>query len=272
MKRKEAEYTNVMVMNDKKPQNRLLIFTPTTGLVRIEWVRARYGQVVPTNWSHMEFGWGYSEFIPVQYQLADAQNMMAKYVVEGDYEWVLSIEHDNILPPDAFVRMNEYMIRGDTPIVSAIYFTKSNPPEPILYRGRGNGHFRDWKMGDKVWVDGVPFGLTLIHSSIIRAAWKESPEYMVGTMLTRRVFDNTPSMYFDPDAGGFVSVSGTTDLVWCDRIMKDKLFEKAGWPEFQKKEFPFLVDTNIFVKHITMDGKVSPDSFGGIPSEYIKHG
>lgn len=42
---------------DKNPNpdwnNRVLIFTPTTGLVRTEWVNARYGQIIPCNWSNV---------------------------------------------------------------------------------------------------------------------------------------------------------------------------------------------------------------------------
>jgi hypothetical protein len=47
-----------------------------------------------------------------------------------------------------------------------------------------------------------------------------------------------------------MSHSGTSDLAWCNRLIRDGIFEKAGWPEHQKKEFPFLVDTSLFVKHI----------------------
>jgi len=53
-----------------------------------------------------------------------------------------------------------------------------------LYRGRGNGSFRDFKVGDKVWCDGVPFGCTLIHGSIIKALWNES-EFCAPLIVTR---------------------------------------------------------------------------------------
>ncbi len=269
-KSKTRELENIVTTkNPGKNQHRILIFTPTTGLVRMEWVKARHGQVIPTNWSNVEMQHPISSYIPIDYQLADAQNLMAKYVVENDFEWVLSIEHDNVLPPDAFVRLNEYMIDGKIPVVSGLYFTKSNPPEPILYRGRGNGHFADWKMGDKVWVDGVPFGLTLIHASLIKLAWKVSPEYRVGDIVTRRVFDNSPAYYFDPDQGLMISKKGTTDLCWCDRLIKEKILEKAGFPDIQKMKNPFLVDTNIYVRHIDNSGNVYPDTVGGVPGKFL---
>jgi len=237
-------------------QKRLLIFTPTVGNVRMEWVQARYSQMIPTNWSFADMLQFLSSSIPIDYQLADAQNLVAKKVVEDDYEWLLMIEDDNVLPPDAFIRINEYMNRGDIPMVSGLYFLKSTHAEPLVYRGRGNSHFQDWKLGDRVWVDGMPMGFLLIHSSLIKAAWKESEEYQVMGETTRRVFEQPNSMWLDEETGGIIAKGGTTDLQWCSRLMEDGLFTKAGWPKFQKMKYPFLVDTRIFIKHIDRNSGV----------------
>lgn len=239
-------------------RNRVLIATPATGLVRMEWVLAKYGQIIPTNWSQVDLIQWMNQYVPLQYLLPDAENLIAREVVRNDYEWLVMIEEDNIIPPDTYVKLNEYMRKGDVPVVSGLYFTKSIPSEPILYRGRGNSFYSDWKMGDKVWVDGMPFGCVLIHGSLIKAMWDESPEYEVNGELTRRVFDQPNSNWGDPSVSNFGALRGTTDLAWCTRIMKDKFFEKAGWPEYQKKEFPFLVDTTIFVKHIDQNGRIFP--------------
>jgi len=253
--------------------NRILIAVPTTGIVRIEWVMAKYGQIIPTNWSQVEMVQWLNTYAPLEYQLPDAENLIAKQVVEGDFEWFLSIEQDNLIPPDTFIRLNEYMIENKVPIVSGLYYTKSHPPEPILYRGRGNGSFRDFKLGDKVWCDGVPFGLTLIHGSIIKAIWNESEEYMVGNEVTRKVFSlpnfNVGNFGFDntnpTEKPRFAYTRGTTDLNFCKRIQRDDIFTKAGWPQYAKKKYPFLVDTNIFVMHIDERGRQYP--LGGVPRQ-----
>lgn len=245
---------------------RLLIFTPTTGLVRVEWVQARYSQIIPTNWSFVDMVSFMNPYVPVSYQLADAQNLMAKKVIEEGYEWVLFVEHDNVLPPDAFIRMNQYMQEGNIPMVSGLYFLRSTFTEPLIYRGRGSSHFRDWKLNDRVWVDGVPMGFLLVHASLIKAAWDESEEYQIGGQTTRHIFSQPNNTWFDPETGGIVAKGGTTDLQWCSRLMEQGLFEKAGWPEFQKMKYPFLVDTRIFVKHIDTDGVQWPLQ---IPARFI---
>lgn len=247
-----------MVVNPSNLVKRVLVFTPSRGLVRMEWVHARYGQIIPTNFSLVDMTQYLSPYIPLGYQLADAQNLMAKVVVEQDFEWVIYIEDDNVLPADTFRRFNEYMIDGRVPIVSALYFTKSQPPEPLIYRGRGNGYFADFKLGDLVWADGIPFGCRLEHASFIKAAWETSPEYVVGHEVTRRVFSQPQAMYQSPDGKSYETIGGTTDLEWCKRIMQDDLFSKAGFPDYSKKKHPFLVDTNILVKHIDQSGKIWP--------------
>lgn len=245
---------------------RVLIFTPSRGLVRMEWVQARYGQIIPTNWSFVEMTQFINPYVPLGYQLADAQNLMAKMVVEGDYEWVIYIEDDNVLPPDAFLRLNAYMNEGTIPVVSGVYFLKSTYTEPLVYRGRGTSHFAKWQLNDRVWVDGIPFGLRLEHGSLIKEAWKTSEEYTVGGVQTRRVFSQPRAMWFDEESGGVIAKGGTTDLEWCTRLMKEKIFEKAGWPKFQKMKYPFLVDTRIFVKHIDQNGVMWPQQ---VPAKYV---
>lgn len=266
MKKNDNLNLSVLDRNPGKWQNRVLVGTPMTGLVRAEWVFARYGQIIPTNWSVVDVVQFMSSNIPLAYQVADAYNIIIKTAVEKDFEWCLFIEHDNILPPDGFVKMNEYMIEGKIPVIGGVYFTKSTPPEPLVYRGQGTGHFDKWKFGDKVWVDGLPFGFTLIHGSIIKAMWKESPEYVVGGTITRRVFRTPNSVAVDPLSGAHLTNAGTQDLDWCKRVIEGNFLEKAGWPEYQKMQYPFLVDTSIFVKHIDVDGIQYPLV---IPDKYL---
>jgi hypothetical protein len=188
----------------------------------------------------------------------DAQNIIVKQAVEGKYQWLLLIEHDTIPPADAFIRFNQYMRDEKIPVVSGLYYARSRPSEPLVFRGRGNSFYGDWQPGDMVWCDGVPTGMLLIHCSILRAMWDESPEYSVRGTITRRVFETPRNVWIDPTTHQFNSESGTSDLAWCDRVMKGGFFEKAGWKEYQEKEYPFCVDTNIFCKHIDPDGQQYP--------------
>lgn len=238
--------------------NRVLVGTPTTGLVRIEWVQARYGQIVPVNWSMVQMLHFMDSFIPLRYQVADAQNVIVNEVIRKDFEWCLLVEHDTILPPDAFMRFNDYMRRAEVPVVSGLYYTRSRPSEPLVFRGSGTGAYTDFKIGDEVWVDGVPTGCLLIHSAILRAMWAESEEYTIGNLTLRRVFETPGRAWFDPESSQYNTIAGTSDLNWCWRVMKEGFFEKAGWDKYQDMQYPFLIDTNIFCRHINPDGEQFP--------------
>lgn len=253
------EYQTIIDDNGGPYVNRLMIGTATTGLVRIEWVRARYGQIIPMNWSYMEVQQYLNSYIPLRYQVADAQNLIVKEALEKNFEWLLLIEHDVVLPFDALLRFNRYILQEDTPIVSGLYFTRSRPSEPLVFRGRGTSYYAKWKMGDLVWCDGVPTGCLLIHCGILREMWKDCEEYQLGGQVTRRVFITPTDLWFDPeDARQLYTAIGTSDLNWCYRVMEGNYFKKAGWNEYQKKKYPFLIDTNIFCRHINPDGEQFP--------------
>jgi len=108
--------------------NRVLIATPAgTGSVRMEWVLARYGQTIPMNWSMVQYTQFMNSFVTYRYALRDAQNLIAQEAIKGDFQWLILIEDDNILPPDAFMRWNDYMREHTVPIISGLYFSKSQP-------------------------------------------------------------------------------------------------------------------------------------------------
>lgn len=251
-------YIGTILDNGRPPTNRILIGVPMTGLLRSEWVLARYGQVIPTNWSASDCIMWLDQYSPLRFSVADARNLIVTQAIQAESEWLFFIDHDTILPPVTLLRMNEYMLAGEPPILSGLYFTKSVPAEPLIYRGRGTGHYRGWKFGDKVWCDGHGMGCTLIHGSILKAVWDISEEYLVRGVRCRKVFESPAKSYIDPETGGWHSATGTEDLFFLHRIIDNDLLAKAGWKKYAKKKYPFLVDTSIFCKHIDWNGVQYP--------------
>lgn len=262
---KVTPYVSGIIKNTGKWRNRFLIGTATTGLVRMEWVQARYSQLIPTNWSSAETLQWLNPVAPLEYIVSDAQNLIVRSAIDQDAEWLFLLEQDNIMAPNTFFRLNDYMRKATIPVVSGLYFTKSNPPEPMIYRGEGNSYYDKWKIGDKVWASGVPTGCLLIHMTILRAMWNDSAEYKIGDQVTRKVFSEPAKIWFNPIKGRMESQSGTSDLAWCHRVQKEHYFEKAGWGKYDKMKYPFLVDTNMFYYHIDESGRQWPIE---IPNEY----
>jgi hypothetical protein len=235
--------------------NRILIGTATTGVIRMEWASARYGAIVPVNWSQVVM----TAPIPTLYPRGRPDK-------GGAFQWLLLLEHDVIIPQDAFLILNEsYLQEAKAPIVSGLYYTRSEPSIPLIFRGNGNGYYADWEMGDIVYCDGVPTGILLIHTDILQLMWDDSPEYVIPltNTVTRRVFD-TPRAYFgDPEQNNWiVTTNGTSDLDWCKRVIKGDYIRRAGWDkymdELEDPTMPMICDTRLFCRHMNIDGSSYP--------------
>lgn len=253
------EYVNTIIAKKTEPQKRIMLGVPMTGLLRSEWVLSRYGQVIPCNWSMVDMVQYVQQWSPLRFLVADARNIIVDEFIKKDFEWLLFIDHDVVLPPGFIVQVNERMIENNIPIWSGLYFTKSVPSEPLVYRGRGTGYYADWKLGDEVWTDAVPMGCTLIHSSILKVMYDEAKEYEVHQGLkVKEVFQTPRKIWYDPEKSAWNTRVGTEDLNFCSDVITNKVFDKAGWSEFQEKEFPFMVDTRLYCRHIDWSGVQYP--------------
>jgi hypothetical protein len=248
-------YMNLLVKASETERRRLLLGVPVTGLVRIEWVLAKYGQVIPCNWSLAEVMHPINPAHPLGYDVKDARNIVVHAAVTQNFEWLFFNDSDTILPPDCFLRLNEYMRDGSIPIVSGLYTTKSHPAEPLIYRGRGNSYFRDFKLGEKVWCDGTGCGCLLLSVKLLKAMHADAPEYIAGgNQKVRKVFDTPAFQWVDPENGSIRGFAGTEDLSFFDRIAQGNYLAKAGFPRIAKKKHFIMCDTGMFCRHIDPNG------------------
>jgi hypothetical protein len=239
--------------------NRLFVGTACTGNLRIEWVQARYNQMTPINWSMGNLMQEMGEYYPLRHLVADAQNLIVAEAMRLDYEWLL-LQHDVVLPPDAFVKFNRYMVDEKAPVVSGLYFSRAFPSDPMVFTALGDSYATGWKLGDVVDVVAVPTGCVLIHMGLIRAMWDDCPEYSVRGPKVRRVFNTPRDSWVNPDTGEYSARSMTSDLDWCQRVIAGDYLRKAGWTAYADKALPFLCDTSIMCYHIEPDGRTYPDA------------
>lgn len=228
-------------------KHRILLGVPTTGLVRIEWHNAFNGLVIPVNWSN-------STQTPIGFPVDDAQNIICKEALEKDFEWLFLLEDDVLPPPDLLVQVERYMSKGTIPMVSGLYPLKATVPTPFIFRGRGNGVYRDFSVGDKVWADGVPTGCLLVHMSIIRALAEDAETYTLranqSTTQLKRIFWTPRQVFSDPALATYQKLVGTSDLFFCDQLREKDILRKAGWGSIARRKYPYLVDTGINCGHI----------------------
>jgi len=253
---------------------RVMIGVPTLGVVRIEWDVHRRGQIIPINWQCGEVTANHlPDTVGMGYHTADAQNLCLERAYLDKYEWCLLWEDDVLAPFDSMLRLALHFERMPAPIISGLYFSKSEPTWPLVFRGRGNGAFRDFEIGERrdragkllydgfVWADGVPTGFLAIHRSIIEWVWRNSDDYQLpdGRKI-KQAFKFPRESWFDPEQDRYFAQMGTSDLAFCDRLIKENVFAKTGWKDLAKKRYPFLVDTNLYAQQIDLSGKLYPNN------------
>jgi hypothetical protein len=257
-KPKIAPRNTKLYLSDTPINRRVMLCVPMTGLVRAEWMLARYGQMIPTNWSHGELIQWMDMHVPMGFGVAEARNLAVKHFIDGGWEWLFFIDHDVILPMDTFSKFNWRMHKRDVPIWGGLYFTKSQPAEPLMYREWGESFITDWKLGDEVWVRGMGMGCNVIHRSILELLYKDSEEYEWGGHKMRKVFETPRTAGINPETGMWTTSGGTEDIYFYDRIIKGGYLKKAGWPKVAGKKYPYLCDTSVFARHIDVNGKQYP--------------
>ena len=274
--------TPSVVRSGSRWQTPLLIGTPTLGKVRIEWANALNHMVLPVNLSLVSTQMPYYYFAPLFYHVAEAQNLIVREALEPGkpYEWILFIEDDVVVPPTILLQLAKWMHDGRFPVVSGWYNVKSVPPQPMFFRGRGNGplchspaevdqyvepinpdlHLRG------ILCDGVPTGCLLVSVKLLRVAWEDSPPLTVtrvgredGSIFqlqTREIFRTTREAGIDPMTGGYYKRLGTSDLEFCDRAIDRGWLKAAGFSDAALLEFPYPVDTDIRCGHIDLSSGV----------------
>lgn len=248
-----------VVIHNPEPLNQsVLIGIPSTGKIRFEWHSAMQSLMFPT-W------WAMSYYHPIGYDVATARNMIVESALMGSKsEWIFFIDHDVLVPEETPVILRKYMTAAKYPIVSGYYYTKSNPPEPLIYKAGQTGPYYNWKKGDKVWASGTGLGLTLIHTSIFRnmaPPWFVTPNHML-TMQESEYKAITKAKENTPWSSSGYRISGTEDIYFYNRVVNEGIINKAGW-KVPDPNNPILIDTDFFGGHIDFNsGKIYPNCMG----------
>ena len=140
---------------------RTLIGTPTRGLLSAHWILSFLKQSHPVNTS-IDY-----KFI-IGKDVDTARNELAQEAIKLGAEYLIFIDDDVIIPPNTITKLTNLADQGKD-IVGGVYYTKQIPPEPLIFKGRGTGCFKNWKIGEIIEnVDGVGMGLTLLRTEIFK--------------------------------------------------------------------------------------------------------
>lgn len=100
----------------------------------------------------------------------EALNDMTEEALASGAEYILSIDDDTQLPQTAILALSSALENSEKSVMACggIYTTKTNPPEPIVYKEKGQGAYWDWKIGDVFPCFALGNGCLMVRSQIFR--------------------------------------------------------------------------------------------------------
>jgi len=130
---------------------------------------------LPAFWrSIMALDWGGGAMLTAEGALTDTNrnNIVDEFLFQrkDESEYLFFVDDDVEVPSHAI----EQMLSWDKPFVAGIYYRRSPPCDPLIYRKREDGWYRsllpeqDYETGDLIPIDACGMGCTLIHRSVFQ--------------------------------------------------------------------------------------------------------
>ncbi len=206
----------------------LLIGVPTLGRpVTLEWAYSFKSLNPPINYNTV-FSTIYGKPVAI------ARNIIAEEAIKQNCKYLLFIGDDTIVPAHA---LRQFIFRMENDpmvgVVGGVYFSKSDPPSPLVFKGNGEGAYWDWKLGEYFPVTGLGMDATMIRVELLLELAKEGNREFFKTVDQESFLDNIN-----------YAEMWTEDLYFLNRVAKET-------------QFKIMCDAGIIAKHVDVHtGKI----------------
>jgi len=158
-------------------------------------------------------------------QVDMARNELVAEAKRSGAKYMFFLDDDVLAPPDALIKLYHQLVysKGKIKVASGVYYTKQQPPVPVILDKNKPGGVVEWVQGEVVEVDYAGCGCMLIDMSIFDEI--EEPYF----------FFNRGRVDIDKDADNLGE-----DVWFCERVLK------AG--------YKIVVDTGVQCGHQDHNG------------------
>lgn len=193
----------------------VVVGIPSFGMVSTYFLQSRASQQFPLVSSAIDK-------IVLNKPIADARNEIVEFALAQGANYIYWLDDDVVAPPDSFLKL--YNHHRD--IINGVYWSKSNPTMPLLFRGHLEGPYWDWHVGDLIEIDAAGSGLTLVNTEVYRKMQKElggpwySVDYGSFAGVDHSPANNTEDLYF------YWKAKKLGYKVWADTSVQALHYEK----------------------------------------------
>lgn len=197
----------------------VVIGIPSFGMVSTYFLQSRASMQFPLVSSAIDK-------IVLNKPIAEARNEIVEYALNQGANYIFWLDDDVIAPPDSFLKL----LRHNKDIINGVYWSKSNPPMPLLFRNHLEGPYYNWHVGDLIEIDAAGNGLTLVKTEVYRKISKElggpwySTEYLsfAGQQASFSPPNNTEDLYF------YWKAKKAGYQIWADTSVQAYHFDKTN--------------------------------------------
>ena len=103
------------------------------------------------------------------YRVDIAKQRLVEMAIQNNCQWIYMADDDVIPPGDALLKMLR-LWKSDPKykVISGVYFSKSEPPMPLIFKGNLEGSFWDWKTTDLIKADGAGAGCLFVDTEVFK--------------------------------------------------------------------------------------------------------
>ncbi len=167
-----------------------------------------------------------------------ARNEIVEATLANDTgpRFLFFLDNDVIMPPNSLRQLIHRLENSppDVGAVTGVYYSKSEPGEPLIFMERGRGSHYDWRAGDyiKIWAAGC--GLVVIRTQCLRdmELQKGRPWFDIdyglhknekGALEARSI---TEDLYFYDKMAHTFAPNGKPYSLWCDTGIQAQHYER----------------------------------------------
>ncbi len=109
--------------------------------------------------------------------IAEARNLICSKALEIGCKYVMMLGDDVLAPPEAIMTFlnkigRKFEVKDgvfqEAKLITGIYWTKEQPPEPYIYNGLAKGSYKDWIAGEFFPIDLAGCDCLFIDTDVLR--------------------------------------------------------------------------------------------------------
>lgn len=154
------------------------LFKSYFGAICVPQIDSANGQIahVTHDWAHATSGIGGGLAVTMirlsvrNREVGQAKEKLVEQALAHNVKFLFFIDDDVLVPGDALMKMIQRWRQDPEKyaIQNGVYWSKSEPPQPLIFKGSFEGSYWNWKVGDLIEADGAGAGCTFIAADVFK--------------------------------------------------------------------------------------------------------